>query len=1265
MSCVYQLHRKHIATRHRLLLHSVTFIWSAHPVHSLLQGGNKMSSPGELRELRNAFDRFSVWILARNAAHTNTSLRLVHGKNIHPQLCNYMVALTSDRDGSARELALLEFHLTKAQFEAVSKSARQYQLERVIDSLKLPATYSLQHYLYIANEVPPIEATLGLTRLTNGDLNPFDLSLMPTNALCLISAAREQCDAISKNVYEITLRNDGQTVRELLQQIPSQAKKNKSSEKPPVPITPKPVNGIKLEDLSSQLKPGERQAPEGLFLVRQAQLEDIRRYVKKDCVDRFEDVTQAIRFLVSESVPFEGTTFPDHQTVHEVAYVQDYGMVFWLRSRGPAKSSVGKHFTVSCWNEYDAVPPAPGWLNVLVSNETDGSTTHLQRHAESVKRHNPFKLIVLLQAADVMKVLQQPDEAVLDKLCSLFGVQSDEERAMVATTVQLELLIDHAIADNGSDMMAQTLVNFLNSIDESISQRMTVWIVGDDLLWTCVATTCAHSAIKHVIPTLEEDQWKACLSQMLTKQNSDAVESIAERIVASNSRSVGPDHYGNLFVLSALSESVNEEPTSSCWWIDAMERYVWRHIAPRDSKELDDLEQLCYERMFDDSTDPTQHCSSRSPIMHRTLQTLLAATYLTKHPQLIDIEKYRRLGWKNLIDLLPFRHSSVARAVLHHDLDAVRESAPEALTSIADCWQRNLLHVVHNAKEIGDALLAADVPFDQPCAAQLNSWTPILMAVDRSDWPLVDSLLAQGANLSNQDSKLHTMPQSELAQVVCDCIAEHCPALIEWILDQRPDYRINQQTIYTVSVFEEQFHDRELVFRLLTLAQEQGLPAREPPYRYIFDNTALDNAVEDDRIEMAIFLVERLHFEPTEAFQALRARYQQNSQLKDYKRMFELCREGELEKVKRMIEEHGLDPQCQYDGSNLLIQAAASGNVALVQYLYETCGGFEARLDECDEHGCSALSEALVGDHQPIVQWLLARNATVNPEWIKQYPGKLPDEGVEVDVEDFLSLVACDRAKLERLAIDYGRYESGELLLHCYIRYVDEPDDETFRFLLSQYDNVDVRTDGDGETPLHIALQSGNKRCREMLLAAGADIYAKSLKHGLTSLHYAIMGGADRPFLTRLIDGDGFDVNVRDERGRTISFYMSLNTDLYCWLIDQHQFDPCARDNEGRSLLHHRVIRNSFFARTEIEYLLKMPQFSPSQTDRRGRLPLHYAVEMDNLTIVQLLLKYRPDLCGIPDGDGVTPMQLARNLNHSTVFEFLARSSANANGKGR
>uniref|UniRef100_A0A182JR15 Uncharacterized protein n=1 Tax=Anopheles christyi TaxID=43041 RepID=A0A182JR15_9DIPT len=1201
------------------------------------------------------------------AAHAPRAdcVNLIHGKFVHSELCNYMVALIRNSKNGNSELAILEHHLTKAQFESVTEDTRKDAIERMIHFSTIPSSKChIQYYLHISNDWPAVDTVASpIKLLKNIDLCSFDLSSITSNDLCMISAARELSDARNRNVYDIGLCAD-QTIGQVLQKITSlsgtiKSQVNSLPESTHYHMDARPVTGITLEDLTALMNSSEGNgAPLGLFLVRQANLETIRLYVEKCCVDELKYVTHDTWFLVSETIPFE-THFPNHSTVHEVAHVTDYGIVFWIRSRG-LPTSVGTHFKISCWDAYEAVPPAPGWLNILVSNTSDGSTTYVEHLVASAKRTDPFQMVRLLQAADVMETLQQPNLCWFDKMCHLLGAQHENSRHVVGT-VPLVLLLDHAISDDGSENVAQTLVQFVNSFDASIIRRITVWIVGDDLLWTRFANNCKHAAIKHTMPKLkDEEQWKECLSRMLPKDTDVDKKLALQNIIANNGPIDSSPFFGNIFTCAVLAEYITDHADDiangklSFWWIEAMEQFVWKHIAPADSNDLKKLEEYCYERVFLPSFDHTNHFSCHSRIKHRTLQTLLAVHHIAKHIALIELASFRRVDY-NLIDLMLFRHSAIGIAVLHHDVETVRQSSVEQLRSVTDRLQRNLLHVVHDSKEIADILLSAEVPFEQQCAAQLNHWTPIQIAIERSDWPLVDQLLAKGAKLFNRETKLHTMVVSALVELFNDCIANNCTTLIVWILENRPGYQITQQNVYTLSVYQE--FDTDMLFRLLTIAHKQGFTGRQP-YRYIFGNSALDNAVEDERIELATFLVDRLHFEATDAFKELCVQNEHNPQLSDYKQLYNLCRDGELVRVRQMIEEKCLNPQHEYDGSNIFIQAASSGNLELVQYLLET-HGFHARINDCDQYGCSALSQAMVGGHQPIVHFLRKHNATaVNPSWIQNCSHIGADHDIEIDTEDFLVLIACNREKLSLLTIDYSRYEGGELLLHFYIRYVDETDEDTFRYLLSQYENVDVRTDVTpglrcGETPLHLAYQSGNKRCIEILLDSGADIHAKSLLHGLSSLHYATMGSADKETIKQLVEVYGFDVNMRDERGRTISFYMPLKTELYRWLIQRYQFDPCATDNNGQTVLHHRIVKNSFFARAEIEYLLQTLQVSQSHTDARGRLPLHYAVEANNRQIVALLLKYRQDLCNVPDNDGLTAVQIALNLNHSVIDHLL------------
>uniref|UniRef100_A0A1Y9H9L9 Uncharacterized protein n=1 Tax=Anopheles farauti TaxID=69004 RepID=A0A1Y9H9L9_9DIPT len=1230
-----------------------------------------MTSPTyEVQELRNAFDRFSVWILVHHEASA-AKLRFLHGKLIHSELCNYLVALfSSEENGTLLELSLLECYLTKAQFEAASKSTRKDAIERVIHFINGPANITLKHYLHVSNDWPPIRhVESGIILLKTSDLNEIDLSQFPDYILCQISALREIPYTRNTNVYDIGLYN-GQKIRDIIRKsvanklVGSEPRDNMDpvSEKSYYPIEAKPVNGIELEDLTKVMNSSEGYAPLGLFLVRQAELKDIMGYVKQFCVDRLEDVTQDTWFLVSDKVPFE-TTFIEHQTVHEVVHLRDYGIVFMIRSKGPL-TGVGKHFTITWWDQYDSTPPAPGYLNILVSNVTDGSTTYLQHLAISVRKYDPFRMVTIWQAYDLIELLQKSSENMIDALFySIFCAKSEEEKFAVSTG-KLMLFIDHAVLDSRSTFVAKALVKFLNSIEGThYCQRTTIWIVGDDLLWKEISLNCKHPAMKHCMPNLQEEQRRDCLALMLKEVDDKKIENILEHMIASNSRTKVDELFGNVFTLAIMAENINGCPegtvpgTPMYWWVGAMENFVWKCIAPDASDELHDLERHCFERMCATSSfSHTEYSSMQDrQVLHRTIRNLLAARYLVQHTHLIDLESYRRFD-NCLIDGLLFRNSPTALAVLHHDVEAIHQCPMEELKYVTDCLQRNLLHIAHSSKDIQDILLLADISVHQQCR-QLNNWTPLLMAIDRNDWPFVDRLLTKGAELlPHHPSKLHMMPHSELEEVFCECISDNCTKLIDWILKYRPDYLLTQRNIYMLSAFEE--FEQEMLFHLLTLAQTQRLPEREPPYRFIFNNSALDNAVEDERLELAVFLVERLSFPATDAYLEFRARQtQQNGQLKEYQKLFELCRNGELAAVSQMLEETELDPLFKHSGTNLLVQASTSGNVELVRYLVEN-HGFDKQLDDPDDNGCTAMSEALTGSHKTTVQYLLAHGAIVDPAWTNNDPDQLSVEDVEIDTNDFLVLLQCNQEKLKQLNIDYYRYDGRDLFLHFYIRYVEKPDEDHFRFLLSNYADIDVRTSiteesSYGETPLHIALQNGKKSCAEILLELGADIYAKSLKYGLSSLHFAIMGNAERPMIQRLIDVYGFDINMADERGRTISFYMPLNTDLYRWLIDKYQFDPSACDCNGQTLLHHNVVENSFFARPKIEYLLQLPYFSQSHTDNRGRIPLHYAVEAGNLMIVRLFAKYRPDLYHIADSEGVTPVQLAETLNHTAINEFF------------
>uniref|UniRef100_A0A182JAT2 Uncharacterized protein n=1 Tax=Anopheles atroparvus TaxID=41427 RepID=A0A182JAT2_ANOAO len=1220
-----------------------------------------MSSSGEA-ELRDAFDRFSLWTLVRHV-DTAATVNLIWCGSIQPNLRNYMLAVAIDRDSGGTEHTLLEHYLTKTQYLEVSQRAREDAKRNIGSFLNVPSNTAFVHYVHVTNEQPTVEVNQpGITLLKTADMTVGNRSSIPSHILCAISIAREMEGAHERNVYGMCFSN-GKTMRkELLEGLSNvvQCVPDVPPCKPQYCVDALPMNSINLDELAKDLGTSSNGgAPLGLFLVRQGVLDDVKRYLKRNCVDRLEDVTADTWFLVSETVPFDAH-FREHASVHEVAQLKDYGVILWQRSRG-IPTPIGKYFCNFFWDQYDSVPPAPGWLNVLVSNETDGSTTYMQKLVISTSETDPFRMVAVLQAIEMMDVLRQRNSSTLDKLCALFGAHTDIERNAVDRGYLL-LVVDHAIEDNGMGFPAQELVDFFNMIDKHRTHRLKVWVVGNDRLWERIAINCNHGSIKYVMPPLDERGRKECLSLLLNEPIPD-VESVVRCVEKQNSTKVKRGITENVFFLAALADTINgnkqENVTPAYWWIEVLERFVWKHFVPEGSSELATLEEECYNRFVSLPETLTPLPSAGGLFKHRTLVKLLAAKYLVQRPHMIDVETYRLFGHE-LLDLLLFRHSPVGIAVLQNDIDTVRmwhTNSPDTLLTATDCLQRNLLHVVHESKEIEQLLLSAGVAMEQQCV-QLKNWTPLQVADDRGDWPLVDRLLANGAKMPADDLRLHKMTLSELQGVFSDCIRQGCESLIQWICDHRSDYLISQEDVYTMVVMQE-FND-QLRFRLLAQAVDQRLPERDPePYQYIWYNTALDSAVEDDRYDLAAFLVEKLHFPPTESFYAMQKQSLEGNgtELDDYKTLYKVCAEGNMVETKRMIQEKGLDPTQNYGGTNLFIQAAGSGNLELVRFLYEL-HAFKERLNEEDEHGNTAMSRAMQRGCDGTVHFLYECGAVVNPALTRSYPGELPEDAISIDTEDFGSLITLKKHKLEQLNIDYNRLDDGDLLLHFYIGYVDEPDESTFRYLLAQYADVDIRTSPHrgGITPLHVALKFGNERCAEILIEAGADVHAKSLDEQTSSLHFAIMGGIGKPMLARLIEQYGVDVNTRDQLGRTVAFHLPPDRSFYHWLIHRYGLDVYARDYSGDTILHYQVQKGTFFGRSMIEFLLTVLQISQGLTNNVGRLALHCAVEAANLEIVRLLIKYRPDLVDVPDGQGLTALQLARNGGNRLAIKELLES---------
>ena len=148
-----------------------------------------------------------------------------------------------------------------------------------------------------------------------------------------------------------------------------------------------------------------------------------------------------------------------------------------------------------------------------------------------------------------------------------------------------------------------------------------------------------------------------------------------------------------------------------------------------------------------------------------------------------------------------------------------------------------------------------------------------------------------------------------------------------------------------------------------------------------------------------------------------------------------------------------------------------------------------------------------------------------------------------------------------------------------------------------------------GDNAVHEAVSSGNLEKLEELLNAGkvdpnhADIY------GMTPLHYAIYSG-NMGALKALLTHPKINPNLNDFRSHTpldlaVEFSNEEATKI---LISSDKIVPYA-ESDGGTLLHYAVEIESLFL---LELLLENGRVNPNQADKNGVTPLDYAFKLIN-----------------------------------------------------
>jgi cytohesin len=189
-----------------------------------------------------------------------------------------------------------------------------------------------------------------------------------------------------------------------------------------------------------------------------------------------------------------------------------------------------------------------------------------------------------------------------------------------------------------------------------------------------------------------------------------------------------------------------------------------------------------------------------------------------------------------------------------------------------------------------------------------------------------------------------------------------------------------------------------------------------------------------------------------------------------------------------------------------------------------------------------------------------------------------------------------------------------------------------------------------GETPLSLAVQTGNTPVVEMLLAWHADPNApiSSAKFSETPLQYAAQNGNVR--VASILIAGGGQVNVKGLKGRTALHAAVANghLDMISLLIEKGA-DLNARDAEGASPLDDAVWRGSL---DTIAILLAHGARLNDADTQTGATPINEAAYRGNTPLVRYLLQFHPDL-GIPDQRGYGPLDNAVRMGKEDAALLL------------
>ena len=393
------------------------------------------------------------------------------------------------------------------------------------------------------------------------------------------------------------------------------------------------------------------------------------------------------------------------------------------------------------------------------------------------------------------------------------------------------------------------------------------------------------------------------------------------------------------------------------------------------------------------------------------------------------------------------------------------------------------------------------------------------------------------------------------------------------------------------------------------------------------------------------------------------------------------CEIEELASVQVLVEA-GADVCATNDeGTTCLMLAAHSEHTETVRYLVGLPDvDVHAENDSC----CTALHFAGIATDPEGAQLLI-------------------DAGADIEAKDDQGLTplhyACEDGKLAvvKMLIKAGAdvCATDDKGTTCLMSASGHGHTETVRYLLG-FSVVDVHAETDNScTALHFAAMVGYGEVAQVLIAAGADIEART-SEGRTPLHYACekrksdKGRFRRvyvppPNIVRVLIDAGADIEAKDDIGMTPLFVASYHgMSMLVKMLVKAGADACGTDNTGTTCLtlaagygHTETVRylvglkgvdvnhvlamalsgTSLFLAVEGGHLKVVQVLIAAGADvearsSEGLTPLHTACAGGDIAIVKMLVKAGADVCAT-DKRGRTCLMQAAGWGHTETVRYL------------